>query len=394
MGIHAFEDVVGDTSTFFSEYFNKKPLLRQGALAGRLQDILSVRQLDDIVTMETVLPSYLRIAKDGKGVSPKAYTRTVTPQGAALAETVIPEKVYELFRSGGTITWNSLQHFLPSVRRLLDVLTDTFSARSEAVAFLTPALKNGYAPHHDPVDVFIFQVEGTKSWKLWNAPAVRRGDEATYSLEELGDPSIEMTLHPGDVLYIPHNTPHAAAAQEEISLHLSVIVEPRRWRDLVRETVADALADDDFHDFPHLGDEAAAALDLAAKLRSLQDRLHHIDPVSEIKRLTVSGRSSTSRPREFERLSAVDVFGTGTQLRRSTVPLDIGVSDGGKTVLSTGGHRLAVPDAVANVLRDLESGGSVTAAGFFPGVPEDRSLRAAQGLARLGVLEAADETRS
>jgi hypothetical protein len=226
---------------------------------------------------------------------------------------------------------------------------------------------------------------------LWEPPAVRTADRASYTPEELGPPAMEFTLHAGDVLYLPRHTPHAAVAKAELSLHLSVTVEPRRWRDLVAGTVGDLLGDDRFEGFPYLGDgERPEAADrLARLLAELADRIAAVDPVAELRRLAAAGRAGeAARPREFQRLAAVDSLTADVRLRRGAVPVELGESEGGRTGLTVGGHRLAVPDAVATAVRRLEDGGMVRAAEFFPGVPRDRSLRAAQGLARLGVLEA------
>jgi ribosomal protein L16 Arg81 hydroxylase len=396
--VPSFEDLVGDTEVFFAEHFDNGPLLRRGALAGRARALVSVRQLDDIVSLETVSPAYLRVAKDGRGVPSRAYTRTVAGRGAALTEAVVPEQVYELFRSGGTVAWNSLGHFLPSARHLMDVFTDVFGCPCEIVAFLTPAGKDGYAPHHDPVDVYVVQIEGTKDWRIWDPPEVRRGDSVSYAPEDLGPPAMEITLRPGDVLYLPYNTPHAAATTAEVSLHLSVTVEPRRWRDLLADTVATLLTDERFHAFPHVGRSPAPAMaaQLGGLLELLRERIAEVDATEELMRLGAESRAQHGlrKSREFERLAAMDGLGPSARLRRSVVPVQIGTSDGAKTDLVVNGHRLAVPNALADVLRELDGGGVVTAAEFFPGASPTRSVRAAQGLARLGVLETVDSERS
>ncbi|MFJ9894126.1 cupin domain-containing protein [Streptomyces sp. NPDC091280] len=391
MDPYSFEDFVGDPDVFFAEYFDKQPLLRTGALAGRLDGLPSVRQLDDILALETTPPSYLRVTKGGKGVPSGAYTRTVA-RGAALAEAVNAEKVYELFRSGGTVTWNSLQHVLPSARRLRDPFAEALACDAEVVLFVTPARTDGFSPHRDSIDVFVVQVDGTKTWRVWATPEHRRGDEGSYTPEELGDPVVEVTLRPGDVLYVPHGTPHAAAANSELSLHLSVGVEPRRWRHLLQDTVTALVEDDAFHGFPHLaeGEDTAAVAALTEKLELLRERLARLDVASEAKRLVAVGRArnGADRTREFARLAAVDTLAPATRVRRGAVPVEIGDSEAGRTALRAGGRQLAVPDAVAGALRALDSGRTVSAAEFFPGVPEARSLSAVRGLARIGVLEA------
>ncbi|MEU6315914.1 cupin domain-containing protein [Streptomyces sp. NPDC047014] len=397
-----FEELVGDTGEFFSRHFGEQPLLRRGALdPARARDLVSVGRLDDLVTTETVPPAYLRIARAGQGVPGKAYTRVAAEPGTALTEAVVPEQVYELFRSGGTVTWNYLHHLLPSARRLVQAFARTFAAPAEAVAFLTPAGHDGYAPHHDPVDVFVVQTEGTKHWRVWEPAGAHRGEPATYPDGTLGEPALETTLHPGDVLYLPHGTPHAAAAGDQVSLHVSVTVTPRRWRDLLRETVEELTAGEEFAAVPHLDTPATgtgtAAQDgpavaaLAARLALLAERLTRLAPAAEAARLTETGRqrAGTPPPREFERLASLCALAPQDPLRRTRIPLAIGPSENGRTQLTVNGHTLAVPDAVATTLRLLEAGGSVQAGDLLHGAPAPRSVRAAESLTRLGLLEPA-----
>ncbi|MFJ1568669.1 JmjC domain-containing protein [Streptomyces erythrochromogenes] len=391
-----FEELVGDTEEFFSRHFGERPLLRRRALdAARARELVSVGRLDDLVAMETVHPAYIRVARGGQGIPGKAYTRVAAEHGAALTEAVVPEQVYELFRSGGTVTWNYLHHFLPSARRLVQAFTQAFAAPAEAVAFLTPAGHDGYAPHHDPVDVFVVQTEGTKRWRVWEPTGERRSDPATYPDGTLGEPALETTLYPGDVLYLPYGTPHAAAAGDLVSLHVSVTVTPRRWRDLLRETVDALTADEEFATVPYLGgtgtDDGPVATALAAKLRLLAERLAQVAPAAEAARLATAGqeRAGAFRTREFERLASLSGLSPQDPLRRSKIPVAIGPSDGGRTQLTVNGHTLAVPDAVAATLRLLEGGGSVQAGELLQGAPAPRSVRAAESLTRLGLLEPA-----
>jgi len=393
-----FEDLVGDTGIFFARHFDQLPLLRRGALAGRAQELASVRQFDDLIAMEAVSPAYVRVAKDGRGVSSKAYTRTVGDNGTGLTEAVVPERVYELFRSGGTVSWNFLNHFLPSARHLVEVFTEALACPAEVVGFLTPAGRDGYAAHHDPVDVFVIQTEGMKDWRGWTPSSDRRGDSVHYTAEQLGEPALQTTLYPGDVLYLPYGTPHAAAAKEQVSLHLSVTVKPRRWRDLLLETVGELMRDEAFHAFPRLGGVGVrgAADDYAGKIAELRDLLAVVASADEIARLVATGRArgGADRPREFARLASMDTLTADTRLCRTPVPVELGPSDDGRTTVLVNGHRLAVPDAVAGRLRELEHGGSVPAGGLLAGVSQDRSVRAARQLTRLGVLQSVGGTGS
>ncbi|WP_328536612.1 cupin domain-containing protein [Streptomyces sp. NBC_00344] len=396
MESYTFGDLVGDEKLFFSEYFNKKPLLRKGALKGNPSDILSIGRLDELVNSEIIRPPYLRINLKGTGVPEKGYTRTVTVQGTDITDSIVPERVYELYRAGATLVWSSLNHIEPSLRSFCRVISDKFGARTDCVAFLTPAGKQGFSAHHDPVDLFIVQTEGTKRWRIWNSPSERLAETASYTQEELGEPSIEVLMEPGDVLYLPYDTPHAAAAEEKVSVHLSIMVRPRMWKELLQQTVETLMQEPEFNTFPYIGEsrDADVESEFARKIASLAERMQTVDSESELDRLLDTGRyTDPGRPARipvgdtFKASAELDVVNPDAQLRRTKVPVEFGANDNGRTQMSFKGHKIAVPSPVAEVLAGLVEGGLVRAADVFPDMPAERSAKTAQGLARLGVLE-------
>ena len=50
----------------------------------------------------------------------------------------------------------------------------------------------------------------------------------------------ELTLRPGDVLYVPRGMPHCAMAKDSTSLHLTVSITPLYWMDLLKAAVEQA----------------------------------------------------------------------------------------------------------------------------------------------------------
>ena len=81
-----------------------------------------------------------------------------------------------------------------------------------------PGLVTSVPPHTDRQDVLILQSAGRKHWKVFAPPAVeevdplRRGkDGDVLDAAMLGEPLLEATLEPGDVLYVPLGFPHATS---------------------------------------------------------------------------------------------------------------------------------------------------------------------------------------
>lgn len=395
---YTFADLVGDEDVFFAEFWDKKPMLRKNALKGNPSEILSFSRLDEMVNMEVIRPPYVRVNLNGAGVSEKTFTRTVTVQGTEIPDSVIPERLYDLYRSGATIVWSSLNHIEPSLRSFCKVISDKLGARTDCVAFLTPAGRQGFNPHHDPVDLFIVQTEGTKWWRLWNPQGERSSVIGTYTEEQLGEPSIDVLLEPGDVLYLPYHTPHAAAAREKSSVHLSIMMRPRKWQELLQKTVESLIEGPEFSAFPFIGDTRGASVesDFKEKIAALAARLNDVNAPAELDRLLESGRYlEPGRPPRikaddtFQYSAALDELGPDATLRRTGTPLQVGESDSGRTQLVCKGHTIAVPSSIADILTGLEEGASVSAATLFPDLPVERSVKNAQGFARLGVLEVA-----
>ncbi|MEV7522606.1 cupin domain-containing protein [Streptomyces sp. NPDC091371] len=396
MANYAFADLVGDEQVFFAEYFNKKPMLRKNAVPGDPRDILSHRKLDQLVNLEVVRPPYIKVNLGGNGVPEQGYTRNVVVQGQTITDVVDPEKIYELFRAGATVTWCSLNQIVPELRDFTRVISDRMAVRTDSVAFLTPTGKKGYPPHHDPVDLFIVQLEGTKHWKLWNPPAERLGDNAQYTLEGLGEPEIEVSLQPGDVLYLPYGTPHAAAAEGKASLHLSVMMRPRMWKDLLRQTVEELITADEsgeFNAYPYIGELRSPDVETTygEKVAALAARLRHVAAGAELDRLADLGRhmEGSSAGNTFQAIADMDELGPDARLKRGSAPLEFGASDNGRTQMTVNGHKIAVPTPIAETLAALGPDASIAASLIFPGADAVRSTKAAQGLTRLGVFELA-----
>src|SRR5690349_20191656 len=220
----SFADVVGDEEKFFRTYFNKKVLYRPRGITGDPRQILSIADMDDIVHQEGMRSSQLRMLGNGVPAIGDQLTSQLEMrrEGKAIEDAVDPGKIYAHFRAGKTLIHGGLNLTRPNLRTLARSMTERFAAKSEIVAFLTPAGQRG-ATHSDPTDVYVIQLEGTKRWQIWPTPQVRRPGDDKYSFPSLPDPVLDVSLQPGDVLYVPHNTPHRASAEGSVSLHVTVV---------------------------------------------------------------------------------------------------------------------------------------------------------------------------
>ena len=71
--------------------------------------------------------------------------------------------------------------------------------------------------HADTHDVFVFQTAGSKQWEVHTPDGVE-----------------DVLLEPGLSMYLPTGTPHAARAQDTVSLHVTLGINQLTWRGLRR----------------------------------------------------------------------------------------------------------------------------------------------------------------
>jgi len=227
-----------ECSSFFAEYWEKQPLVVHRRQADYFQDILSLDEVDRVLTTLDRRYPDVTLKNARREISSEAYTRDDGILDVA--------KVYELFREGATITLAYLDTVLPSLARLCRGLEGEFSCPFQANVYLTPPVAQGAKPHYDTHDVFVLQVLGSKKWFLYGTPveAPLPGQDFDSTQHPLGDLTREFELHAGDVAYVPRGLMHEAQSTDEVSLHVTVGILRYSWADLLLEYVAAACLKD------------------------------------------------------------------------------------------------------------------------------------------------------
>jgi len=95
-----------------------------------------------------------------------------------------------------------------------------------AHVYVSPPGESALANHTDVADVLVLQVAGSKEWTVCDpVPRVAKYSTcATYDDDEMSDLANcqALTLHPGDLLFVPKRSVHSARASRERSTHLTL----------------------------------------------------------------------------------------------------------------------------------------------------------------------------
>jgi ribosomal protein L16 Arg81 hydroxylase len=217
---------------FFERFWEKKPLVIRRNDPTYYGDLLTLRSLDRVLTSHTLTQSSAFIANARNPVEPKDYT---FQDG-----TVDLARLYQKFADGGTIGFNQLHTFVPRLHDLCRSLERELSCRFQTNIYMTPAGSQGFPPHYDSHDVFILQVHGTKHWQIFDTPIELpfRGQPFKRDATPVGAVTMELDLHPGDMLYLPRGMMHDAQTREGETLHITVGALATTWTELLLEAVA------------------------------------------------------------------------------------------------------------------------------------------------------------
>jgi ribosomal protein L16 Arg81 hydroxylase len=223
----ALRRCVGRAEAEFAErYWDREPLLRPGV--GDFTDLLSLADVDELLSRRGVRAPFVRMAKDGQLIPPARYTGA-GGLGAEVSDQVLDERIAELLADGATLVLQGLHRLWPPLIDFALALRLDLATPVQINAYLTPPNNRGFATHYDTHAVFVLQVAGRKRWRVHapmvsqpieSQPSGARVDEVSAAAED--EPVLDTVLRPGDALYLPRGWLHAAEAQRETSLHLTV----------------------------------------------------------------------------------------------------------------------------------------------------------------------------
>jgi hypothetical protein len=221
--------VGGTTDTFAQVHWGVEPLLSRAAdLPAPFSDLLDEAAVDELISQRALRTPFLRVARNGTTLADRLFTAG-GGTGATIADQVSDDKLLRLFADGATLVLQGLHRSWAPLMAFSQQLAADLGHPVQANAYVTPPQNTGFSDHYDVHDVFVLQVHGEKRWRI--REPVRRSplrDEVWTDRRDavqqaaLGAPLLEVTLSPGDCLYLPRGYLHAATALGGVSTHVTL----------------------------------------------------------------------------------------------------------------------------------------------------------------------------
>ena len=130
------------------------------------------------------------------------------------------------FADGYTIVLDGVERHIRAIAALSQSIEVELNFPVQVNAYITPPRSQGLVPHFDDHDVLILQIQGSKTWHIYEGVDVppreiQREKDKAVGIEDLPSP-IDLQLEAGDVLYLPRGKVHEAETNSEPSIHLTV----------------------------------------------------------------------------------------------------------------------------------------------------------------------------
>jgi len=258
-GKAAFEWMIWPKTSeeFFKDYFEDTPLLcrRSNKYYGGFFGIDHVKTI--LEDFEVQYTRHLDVTKYKEGSRYTFDNNKDLPESAFICDdhgrqdeevvekvdVVDPSMVWKRFKDGCSLRLLHPQQFHDGLWYLVFALQEYLGAAVGVNIYVTPSEKQGFSPHYDDVDVFILQMEGQKRWRLYPSiseeETLARFSSRNFAQSEIGKPSLDVVLSPGDFLYVPRGCIHQAVTVGDThSLHITVSsFQKTTWGDFMLKSV-------------------------------------------------------------------------------------------------------------------------------------------------------------
>ena len=266
---------------FFAEHYDRAPLHIQGA-ADKFAQVLDWAGINRLLDMTHIWSeASFRLVMDSVPVPPAQYSVRATSRDNAPVLQPVAAKVQDWVRRGASVVMNDVDSLTPGLAAVSGALEGAGLGKAQANVYISFQSHKAFHSHYDTHDVWAVQVEGEKTWNIWEGRAEHpiphplfRGQPQDHHDRAKGALRAQITVRKGDVLYLPRGWYHDALAEAPNSVHIAYGVHAPLGLDLVNILLERATYDAEFRKpLPRQDGSAAAKYALAQRAAVLGARL-------------------------------------------------------------------------------------------------------------------------
>ena len=265
-----FQDLISpmDEKDFFQNYFGKKYLHIKAdeASSKKRSALFGWEDLNAILNMALAWSSTnFHVVLDKKMIPAREFCYKQLDRNQQEAWVPDQAKVMEWLNRGASIVMDDMDGLAVGSRAISGIFQEAFSAKVQANLYCSWKQRQAFDVHFDPHDVFAMHFAGEKIWNIYenrlDNPIKHENFQFTQAehAKNCGAIKEQITMRPGDLLYIPKGQFHDALASDDTALHIAFGIHGYLGLDFVKDLSSALVADEIFRvplPLPREGDEA------------------------------------------------------------------------------------------------------------------------------------------
>ncbi|MEO1016243.1 MAG: cupin domain-containing protein [Pseudomonadota bacterium] len=378
--------------SFRQDYWGKRPLHLEGE-PNKFSHLMNWPTLSRLLGMTTIWSGKsMMLVLDKSTISPSDYAKPEPGRDGGQVLRPSPEKVKAFLKRGATLILNDIDQLTPEISAFSGAVEAAFGCKVQGNLYMSSKRKQGFEAHFDTHDVMAVQVEGEKTWFVFEGradspiahPMFRSYSQAHHE-QAKGDLWKEVRLKPGDLLYLPRGQYHYALADDGGTMHIAfgltypigIDVMSYLFERMIAEPIGRANLPDD---------EAALSERLNDLGRCLADILKAPETLRDVKTLQ-DGFSYSRETYDLPKLLDAD------DLRFAVIASNVRlIEQSGRFGLVEAGSRKAVPvpGELAPMVRwvlDRQTFDNHMLRSSFPGLDAAQAGKLLDDLARMRLIE-------
>jgi hypothetical protein len=375
---------------FFARIYGREPLHIPGP-PDKFAGLFGWDAFNGLINKTTLWSdNTMKLVQGGRNLTADEYCKPGRNRDGAQVMRPDFEVVSQLMEQGATVILDLVDRLDPGLAAVATALGVATGTRTSCNVYCSFAQKPAFNSHFDTMDVFALQIEGTKTWNVYEGRFEHPVNALGYEYSSFGQDhhdqakgnvlhQVEMT--PGDLLYVPRGQYHDALADSDASLHASFGLTRATGLDFIATTLRSLSDVAAFREaLPGFDDEAAHQ----THIQRLADELHEIISDPEIARQM----RDDQRQRAFSELSALALPAADAEVHFRVLAIGANVDARGKLKTAAGSRDLAEKEAALArwaLERDLFSWRAMAAA--FPGLDPEQLGELIGVLAEAGLIE-------
>jgi hypothetical protein len=238
---------------FMAEHYDRAPLHIQGG-ADKFAGVLYWAGINRLLDMTHIwTEASFKLVLDSVTVPPAQYSAKATSRDGAQVLQPVAAKVQDWVARGASVVMNDVDSLTPGLAAVSEALEGAGFGKAQANVYISFQSHKAFHAHYDTHDVWAVQVEGEKTWNIWEGRAewpiahtLFRGQKQEVHERAKGALRAQITVRRGDLLYLPRGWYHDALAEAPNSVHIAYGVHAPLGMDLLNILMERALHDLEF----------------------------------------------------------------------------------------------------------------------------------------------------